>query len=920
MIVKIYDRNEKFRTTAEVFNWQHLHEINKLDVFTGFTLVPIEKGERIIFKHKTGKWYEFILDEPQVVHEEDERWHFMAIDSLSEIDGDWIDDKRPTSLTAAVIAMLEPTRWSMGNIASPAGKELSFYRCTAKEALNTILSEYNVELQTRLTVSSDGVYQRYIDILDRIGADRGKRYVYDKDVTSVKRTYQRGKIATALFGFGKGEEVGDGFGRRIDFSEINSGKAYVENQTALAQYGRLQNGQRVHVYDYVVFDDVTDKPELLTKTTAELAVRSQLPVTYEANVIDLGLDHENTAIGDTVRVIDGDHRYSTRVNYLLETEDGAQVRLANRILNIADSQKNINRMLSDLSSRAGVWDEAQKIKDGSYLNGLLDALNDQANTSGGWTFFRDGEGILTVNNPDPALATEAVNIVGGTIRVASTKKPDNTWNWRTFITGEVVAADLITAGILKGGKVHWNLETGVLYIGDSESTANLLWDGTSLSISQGAVKINSAGIEITDTNSQTIARHTADETVYVLKSTGNPFASYGAGQADVDIMNARKVYSPHVVNKVSEVTNAYVDATPTGDETGIDASNKAGTVGKALETALDGATVLNEDVTINLAADTFGEDIVIEGLTGRGKLRLIGFYGSTQFAGSVRLRNCTNTIILENMTVYSAVSSSEGLIHAESCADVRIIAPRLDGANNRPAITSDRSTVTVESGPISNCTECFRAKNLGQIYAYDTYGVGNGTGAFADSGSKIVMAYRKPRATTVKSESNGGVVLDSATATGSTFSITPPVWKAQTKTFTAKLSTANHSTGYVWKTGTWTQGTWEGTAQRGYADFGSAIKDWLNSAGGYQNISSVIIKAHRNTTSGGGSVSLKVTSPSTQSLPAVARGSTAQASLVSGLVTAMTSGALKLSSSTTATADYAGFDRIEIIVTAEKKA
>ena len=129
-----------------------------------------------------------------------------------------------------------------------------------------------------------------------------------------------------------------------------------------------------------------------------------------------------------------------------------------------------------------------------------------------------------------------------------------------FITGEIVAADMITAGILKGGKVNWNLETGVLYIGDTLGTANLVWDGTSLLISQGAVKLDIDGIEIGNPTTTTIAKHKASGTYYVDRNTGNPFASYESGKADIDRLNVEKVYSPHVLNKLSQDIEVFVDS------------------------------------------------------------------------------------------------------------------------------------------------------------------------------------------------------------------------------------------------------------------------------------------------------------------------------------------------------------------------
>lgn len=608
-------------------------------------------------------------------------------------------------------------------------------------------------------------------------------------------------------------------------------------------------------------------------------------------------EYENRAvlvtryIGDDVKIINQDgvdvtariisYRYCPTTKEYLSMELG---NFQEKPMNIMSKVDVINRVVTELSQ--------QQITEERVTTLLTSAL-------GGYVKELNGE-MFIMDTEDPLTAQKV-------------------WRWNinglgysgTGINGPYGIAITMDGTIV-----------GTFIQANSISTNQISSDASIRLVANTTVEINENGLMIDDGVSPTIARHTGNESTYIDRVTGNPFASYAAGQADVDILNARKVYSPHVANKLAEDITVYVASTPTGDGSGRNTSNKASSVSRALQTALDGATVLDADVTVIVGNGTLAEDVVIEGLTGKGTLLIDGNYGVSQINGSLRLKNCTCTVIESDITFYATGSSSEGLIHAEGCTDVRVDQPRLDGANVRPGITSDRSTVTVDHGPIVNTTACFKTTNLGQIYAHDTYGQGNALCADADSGSRIIMAYRRPNATTVSQVANGGMVTGGATGTGSTFSITPPVWTQQTKTFDEKLSSSNHSSGYVWRVGTWTQGTWTetNTVARGHADFGTAIKDWLESSGGYQNISAVTIKAHRNSSAGRSSpVSLKIATPSPQTLPSVAWGGTASASLVSGLVTAMQTGALKLASSTTSTSDYAGFDSLSITVTCEKK-
>ena len=75
------------------------------------------------------------------------------------------------------------------------------------------------------------------------------------------------------------------------------------------------------------------------------------------------------------------------------------------------------------------------------------------------------------------------------------KLPNGEWNYRTFGTGDGFVADMIIAGILKGGNVEFDLTNGTLLIGNSISDYQLLFDGSRLSI--GNFGIDAGVLEFT---------------------------------------------------------------------------------------------------------------------------------------------------------------------------------------------------------------------------------------------------------------------------------------------------------------------------------------------------------------------------------------------------------------------------------------
>src|SRR5699024_9085963 len=82
----------------------------------------------------------------------------------------------------------------------------------------------------------------------------------------------------------------------------------------------------------------------------------------------------------------------------------------------------------------------------------------------------------------------AIQIKGGGFRIANSKLPNGEFDWRTFGTGDGFTADVIIAGILKGGKVKFDLENGTFLIGEDTENYNLWFDGEKLRINMSSIE------------------------------------------------------------------------------------------------------------------------------------------------------------------------------------------------------------------------------------------------------------------------------------------------------------------------------------------------------------------------------------------------------------------------------------------------
>jgi phage minor structural protein len=508
MNILLLDRDENLIDYIDIFDPEDEESLNADSTLTFSTFYKnIEKGYRILYQDRLNEWHEYIIQSIKNKHNssDDIFLEVYAENSFYETLGDYIEDKRPRNSTAtnALSEALATSRWEVGVVENLGLNTTSFYRCSVKDAVqNKIVKVWDGEFSTSIKVEGNKIVSRKVNIFKKRGDDHGKRFVYGKDIHEIEKVVNEEDIITALYGFGKGEEIEEtgGHGRRIDFADINNGKKYVENNTARLKYGRNSDKGKVHVFGKIEFDDITDKRELLAKTKEELEKASTPKITYNAAVEDLvkhGFEYEGVRLGDTVTVIDEELglRLKARVIKLVKNLDNSsadKITLGNFVETTNDLFIEAYKKINDFRNKEAIWDSAsKKIQDGidaEFLNNVIDKLNTEINNSGGYVYIsKDGKGIITYDKPLDQNPTKAIQLMGGSIRIANKKKSDGTWDWRSFGTGDGFVADEIITGILKGGNVKWNLNDGTFLIGESEDNYLLKFDGSTLKFGSGSI-------------------------------------------------------------------------------------------------------------------------------------------------------------------------------------------------------------------------------------------------------------------------------------------------------------------------------------------------------------------------------------------------------------------------------------------------
>lgn len=501
-MLMLFDRDESFISSLKHNNIQRNREINGLNTLEFETEREVEFGQRLLFQDRQGIWHEYIIIDYFKTHDEEGvTYKVFCEDSTSELYGFFIEDMKPrNALASKVLAdILQGTRFEVGYVDDFGKQSFNIYRTSVKAALWKMLEKYQAEIGVRLVVGKQGIEHRYIDLRHSIGRDAGKRFTYKKDIGSIKKTTSTKDIVTALYGFGKGEEIvgedgqpSGGYGRKIDFAEINNGKKYVADEEARKKYGLGKD--RMHIFGSVDFDDCEDKEELLKLTKEKLKELSKPKITYELNVEDIsryeGYIGEGVDLGDIVLVKDEmiDTLVQTRViaikdNPIEEVQD-SDIVLGNFIKDLSDNMLAYDKLKSIFENdRYRFNDELEKLANGvksSYMQRVLERFNKELNETGGWVYAEEGEGLLILNAPREGNPTQAINLKGGMIAIANKKNADGSFAYETFGDGSGFTANLIRAGVLRGGKVFFNLEDGTFLIGESRENYSMYWDGTTL--------------------------------------------------------------------------------------------------------------------------------------------------------------------------------------------------------------------------------------------------------------------------------------------------------------------------------------------------------------------------------------------------------------------------------------------------------
>ena len=289
-----------FRSDAEEADWCQ-EEMTVSATFPYFSNKVIERGMVMLFQDPaTNDWQAYEIRQCTIMPGDSYQQLTAESLAISELTDCHVQNKIEIDnvrASEALITVLSGTGWNVGNVVVDPVSSCDLQRGSSWQAVNTIASNWNVYIEPRVTVDSNGITGKYLDIVPSTGTDRGLRLAINKNVTDPCVTYDDTDMYTALYGYGGTYTEGEGESRvtlEYNFSSVvwdktadhpakPEGQRYLEYPEMTALYGR--NGKPR--FGYYQNTNVNDPDILLQQTWEALKHCCQPKISIQGTVSDL---------------------------------------------------------------------------------------------------------------------------------------------------------------------------------------------------------------------------------------------------------------------------------------------------------------------------------------------------------------------------------------------------------------------------------------------------------------------------------------------------------------------------------------------------------------------------------------------------------------------------------------------------------
>ncbi|WP_434750265.1 tail fiber protein [Paenibacillus amylolyticus] len=209
------------------------------------------------------------------------------------------------------------------------------------------------------------------------------------------------------------------------------------------------------------------------------------------------------------------------------------------------------------------------------------------------------------------------------------------------------------------------------------------------------------------------------------------------------------------IDLTTTVITYYVNAS-TGDDNndGLSASQAFKTINKAVSLIPD---IMNNGITINLAAGNYTENVVAKNKMGTGWFRITGpSSGGAIITGLVALNSINLPIVY--LSYLSVLSGGDPAISVLLVDLLNMSSVTLTEVSTSVGVTTANSSVQMSNCTISNKNVAIQAATSSTIFSLSNTGSGNTTVLYATGASTIIKAGTQPTGTTAEITSVGGLI------------------------------------------------------------------------------------------------------------------------------------------------------------------
>lgn len=456
--------------------------------------------------------------------------------AVDELNAFVVSDIRPQNKgmkqVAEQIIAFTNDEWRVGYV-DPTLPPLSgsFYYMSVKDALKQ-LQTFGCEILFKCTITGNKITDKWIEIYKQIGVVSNKRFVYGSNALEVVRQRDRSQLYTSIIGRGKGEEVGDGYGRRIEFTDVEwkksngdpldkpKGQNWLEYPEMTALYGMpTKSGTKRKRETVLILEDIEDAKELLQVTYENLVEYSRPLIQFKTTV--LGAD----SIGNTVPIhrADKGYHYKTRVFSLkLDRITGkAEAGLGDNLNNSSIRQSsNLQNSVTNLAETKMTFYDSTEIS--KWQSDIIRGAH-------GGAVILMSPSDYPANHPQRGESRQPFQMVwmdGDSIQTSSHFLVANS-DGIGFIDGDFYTSEFKTAWTIDGKFNADFIQAGTIMAEIFETSFNKL--GDILKLVSGALVVENDGKKIMELTKRGMEFWSGSRSVGTIGTAGNPFPDLVVG-------------------------------------------------------------------------------------------------------------------------------------------------------------------------------------------------------------------------------------------------------------------------------------------------------------------------------------------------------------------------------------------------------